>query len=243
MHKAVPIILLFMTAVLASAADQDAVLERYRRVMAGSDYQAKREAVTSLAALPDDDRAYPALIQALGDRQAKEAAIRALRQRSGLQPARSRGGNTGYPGYPAADTPSAWSTWNQARRQEQQTQAAVEEARSLALAAQAEAKETGAEDPAGDADDQAEADAGPSGDDEAQEDGRPPPRSSVPAERLGPPDRIFFKDGSILIGHVTVQRRDLTGQLTSVHVVHTGGGGEEDIDAELISRIEEDIRQ
>jgi len=235
-----------LTAVLAAA---DTVRE-FKRAMAGNDAQEKRDAIQALArSSADDDTVLPLLIQAAGDRQGKRWAIPALRQRTGLQPGRSRGDNTGYPGYPSDDTQSGWSRWLTSRNQALAEEAKVEEALEKAEEAREtaedaknlvtavdldgdgrinEAEEAAAQEAAGD---------GEAGGDETGENEAASPEAS----EFGKLDRLFFTDGSILRCYVMTRRTDLDGKLTSVRIVHKGGGGEEIIDAEVIARIEEDI--
>lgn len=216
---------------LCGLGASEAAIERFQEAMAGADYQAKRAAITALSSIEDDDAVFPLLVQALGDRQARKNAISALRSRAGLAP-NSR--SSGYPGYPESDDASGWNAWLAARQKDIDTQKAIEEAQAEAEEALAKAEEAAEESGEEDLNDDAD-DSSP-----APSKGEIPPPPPIDAV-YGKPDRIIFKDGSILIGYVTVKRKDLTGALTSIHVVHLGNAGEEDIEAALITRLQEDF--
>jgi len=233
---------LLLTCGCACVSAADAV-EQFKDAMAGDDYQAKKTAISRLASVQDDDQAYSLLISALSDRQAQRLAVEALRRRSGLSAPRGQGARTGYPGYPGSDDASGWSAWNNKRKEELADKAAIEEAKQVAEEAKKAAEaateqaEKGEEDEAVDNGETAEGDdtEGPTITAEADVD------VEGYNAHWGKLDRIIFNDGTIMIGYVTVKRRNLTGQLTSIHVVHKDGDGEEDIDASLITRVQEDI--
>jgi hypothetical protein len=238
------LLLLLLVTTQALRAAEAPQVATFTTAMAGQDFQAKRAAISSLSSVKDDEVVYKLLIGAVADRQSSKLAIQALRSRSGLQPSSVKGGNTGYPGYPADDSAGAWGAWNQARKAELEAKAKLAEA--LAKAEEAKRK---AENPDGEATEPgAEGETGTEGGEageggEGGEGALTTTQAAIPAELLGKLDRIFFKDGSILVGYITVYRRDMTGRLTSIHIVHgnQAGGGEEDVEAELISRIEDDI--
>ncbi len=112
------VLVVTMLQVGASGSEPPAV-ERYLAAMGQEDYVEKKEAIATLVAAPLDDAiVLPLLVAAVADRQAHELAVPALRARTGLRPATSQGGNTGYPGYPADDSAWAWRIWLTAWREE-----------------------------------------------------------------------------------------------------------------------------
>ncbi len=262
------LVLGLLFAIALPAAD---ALQQFRSAMSGNDAQAKQTAVNALAgsSLPDDE-VLPLLISAVADRQASRYAIPALRSRTGLTPAPSRGSNTGYPAYPTADTPAAWGQWLQSRKQaqqeEQKLQEALDTAEEAKQAAEAAQQAVTAIDLDGDgkiseqevaacaqadtdangtldADERAAAIAALAVAAASSEPGAPLPEHLKPTQssKYGQLDRLFFTDGSILRCYVLTKRTDLEGNLTSVRIIHRDGGGEEIIDAAVVARIEEDI--
>lgn len=221
---------------LASAALGAADWDQAQRDLASDDFPVRRRGLEVIASERDLDKALPALVGLVGDRQLGELAIQALRRRTGLSPAQGRGRNPGYPGYPTEDSSGAWSAWLRARNQAAADKAAQE--RLTELEAQMDAAEAAK---AAEAD--AAADDKQATDDEAaQPEDAPGAAPRAEQRALGKLDRIFFRDGSILLAHVVTRRTDLDGNLTSVRIVHRDGGGEENIDAALIVRIEEGVR-
>jgi len=229
--------LLLLAACCLSAHAADAV-QHFKQAMSSDNAYEKRDAIRALAASSaEDDVVLPLLVDAIGDRQAGRFAVPALRSRTGLHPPQGEDSG-GYPGYPRDDTQSAWRTWLRAREAEQQREQELEEALRTAEEAKEEAK--AAKAAAEGEDEDAEGEGVAEGEDQdAEEEAEEQPEASGPRERL---DRIFFTDGSILRCYVVLKRKDLSGNLTSVRILHQDGGGEEIIDAELISRIEEDYR-
>ncbi len=214
--------------VLPAAADS------FDDAFQSEDADAKRAAVKALAdkAAAGDDEAYAKLVKATGDRQSQDAAIAALRARTGLKPSKGDGG--GYPGYPADDTPASWQAWLKARDAEVAKEKQIAEALKLAEEAkkEAEAKEG---DPAK-VDGETGAVAG--------EPGKPTtvkPAPARPSSDLGRMDRVVFKTGGSLLCYILSKRVDDTGNLISVRVVHRDEGGEEVLSADLVAHIEEDI--
>ncbi|MBA3846922.1 MAG: hypothetical protein H0X45_09795 [Planctomycetes bacterium] len=201
------------------------------------DADAKRAAVKALAdkAAGGDDEAYARLVQATGDRQSQDAAIAALRARSGLKPSKGEGG--GYPGYPESDSPAAWQTWLKARTAEREKEEKVKEALKLAEEAK---KEAATKDPA-----KADGEAAAPGDavvaDPNAAPAKPAPAAARPSTDLGRIDRVVFKTGGSLLCYILGKRVDDSGNLISVRVVHPDEGGEEVLSADLVARIEEDI--
>lgn len=206
------------------AAGESAAVTAFKQAMAGDDGTAKQQAARALASKDagEDWDVLPLLVQAASDRQAQQAAIDALRSRTGLtRPARGKGG-TGYPGYPVTDDGPGWSAW-------------------LAGWQKANPKKEAPKKPA------ATPAAGPTGETPAEgtpgETAAPPvaPPPRIPTDDLGRLDRIVYKSGRSLIAFVRSKRLDGDGNLVSVRVVHRDGVGEEVVDAGVIARIEEDI--
>lgn len=230
--------LLLLTAFCClCAAEKDPRLQAFQQALQTSDYTQKKQAAQALMGVADDDAVYAALVKAAQDRQLKRVGLRLLRQRSGLQPA--TGDNPGYPGFPSKDTPSGWQTWNQARLEEKRQKAelaaakqAAEEAKATAEKATEIAEHGPDEGESADTEESATAAIDP--EEAAQQPAGGEPEGSI--------DRIIFTDGSILMGSIIAKRIDLDGDLTSLTIRHLQGGGEEDIEAHLIARIEEDVR-
>jgi hypothetical protein len=229
-------VVLACLSIPAAAADQgqDPRIGTFDQTLQTNDYTAKKQALRRVMAVDDDDAVYAALVRAAQDRQMETFALSLLRQRSGLQPATGSGGNPGYPGFPATDTPGGWAAWNQARLEEQRKEAELAAAKELAQEAKvqaAQAKEL--------ATDSATAEAAS---DTSSVATTPADRTQRPPEAAGTLDRVIFTDGSILLCYIIAKRIDLDGDLTSITIRHRQGGGEEDIDAAIIARVEEDVR-
>lgn len=204
-------------------AAEDPAIAAARQALAGSDATAKRSAIRALGSKSagKDDEAFALLIQAVSDRQAGEAAIAALRSRTGLSAPAKKNGGPGYPGYPVNDDPTSWQAWLTKRTEDLAGKAKIKQLEdktkpAAAATAPAEAATAAA-----------------------------PERvvAAVPLpDDLGKLDRIVLKDGSSLVAYIRSRRTDADGNLVSVRIVHQGGRGEEILAAELIARIEEDVR-
>ena len=231
---ALRLLLLATMAGLLGAADPTA---DFKKAMASDDSVAKKDAIGAIGTLPDDD-VLALLVSAVDDRQAHDAVVAALRGRTGLQPT-SRNRSAGYPGYPTADTGSAWSQWLSARTKEKDAEKKaaehdkkfkdLEEAKKKKEQEAKDAKDGKGEKPA----------------DGTTADTAPEKKASIavePPADLGRPDRILFKNGGSLVCYILSKRTDADGVLQSVRIVHLDDGGEEILSADLISRIEEDIR-
>ena len=239
--------ILLLSCCLLTAAEVDKRVAALDAALQTSDYHAKKRAVDALAGVKDDDQVYDALIRALGDRQLDRVARNALQSRSGLKQSSTKGGNPGYPGYPTTNDAAGWREWNNARKQELKTQEEIKAAQEQAdkaakeaAAAQEQAKEA-SEQPEGSeiAEGTESSEATESSTSSIATDSGE--NTNVP-EMSDQLDRIIFSDGSVLVCYITAKRIDLQGNLTSVSVRHRNGGGEEDIEARIIVRIEEDIR-
>ncbi len=230
---------------LLSAADP--ALAAFESAMAGQDQSAKKAAIAALAnkSVGTDDQVLPMLVSAIGDRQAHDAAVAAMRTRTGMQPAAGRGAG-GYPAYPADDSAGAWSTWITARtaaraaeEKLKETAKAAEEAKKTATKAAEKADgKTDAKD-AGEAIDPAAT--GEAADPTAATPDAPPAEPGRDPE-FGGLDRITFKTGGSLLCYILGKRLDTDATVVSVRVMHIDQGGEETLAADLIARIEEDIK-
>ncbi len=244
-----PIRLLTALAFAAAlhAAD-DAAAAQYRAAFQGSDLTAKKEALQALtASSASDDVVLPLLVQAVGDRQAQDAAISALRARTKLAPSSHRG-TGGYPGYPTGDAPEAWQAWITARTTARQQDEKLKEALKLAEDAKLAAEKKPGKDgkPAAPGDPADPATTGTDADPAAPVDGADSNAQQKPAKidrpDLGRLDRVVFKSGGFLLCYIISKRTDADGALISVRVMHPDEGGEETLTAELVARIEEDIQ-
>jgi len=237
------IILLTLWATVAALPAADAVQKAIEELNS-TDYADKKEALQVLQSAGQDSVVMPVLIQAVGDRQVGRFAVTALRARTGLSPAAKRSANSGYPKYPQEDSVAAWQAWYQAKIEAEEQKAKIEELEESAKEKEEEAeKENAATDGSAEAGESDTDDGGgqaAAGEDGEDGDGQ----GSAPAQSndFGKLDRIFLKDGGILIAYVMTKRKDLQGKLTSVKIMHRGGAGEETLDASLIARIEEDVR-
>lgn len=216
--RLLPIVLCALLAA-SSAAAEHAAVEAFKKAMAGDDPYVKRSAIQGLVDPSIDTQvALTLLIQAVGDRQGNEPAIKALRARTGLTPPAVRGGSR-YPGYPPTDTPADWQAWLGERNKDEALKAKLDKLDSKVAPGKSKPTDTAApaaETPVVEA-----------------------PR--IPTDDLGKLDRIVYKSGRSLIAYVRSKRLDADGNLVSVRVVHKNGEGEEVIDAATIARIEEDI--
>ena len=225
-----------------SAADP--ALAAFESAMAGQDQAAKKSAIAALAnkSVGTDDQVLPMLVRAIADRQAHDAAIAAMRTRTGMQPAAGRGAG-GYPAYPADDSGGAWSGWIAARsaaraaeEKLKETAKAVDEAKKKT--ALADARAAGKTDEATNGQEALNpaegADAIAVAEVPTAEPGRDP--------EFGGLDRITFKTGGSLLCYVLGKRLDVDGGMVSVRIMHTDQGGEETLAADLIARIEEEIK-
>jgi hypothetical protein len=207
-----------------SAEEPSSAIAAFNAAMGGQDAVAKKKAVQGLVAKDagSDDVVLPLLIQALGDRQVGDQALTALRSRTGLQaPTNKRVGGPGYPGYPADDSAGSWSAWLAAR-----TKALEQEKLLKAMKDNDKPKEQpkkGDEQPAGETIVV-----------------KPKPTQSDPD--LGSMDRVILKTGGALLCYVLSKRTDADGNLISVRIAHPDGGGEEVLQADLIARLEEDVK-
>jgi hypothetical protein len=200
----------------------DAAIAAFKSAMAGQDSDAKRQAIRALASksVGSDDDVLPLLVSAVGDRQGGDAAISALRARTGLTPP-PYVGQSHYPAYPASDDQGAWNDWLSERAKDVKTQ---EELKKLD-------KEK----------------AKPATSAAVSSDTPPPPKAPSappppPPTDLGPISRVVFKNGSTLLCYILTRRTDADGNLISIRVAHPDGAGEETLTADMIARIEDDAR-
>lgn len=248
---AVAACLLALAGALPAADAGAAQVRAFQQAMAGQDQVAKKRAIAALASrsVGNDDEILPLLIGAVGDRQASEAAIAALRTRTGLTPAAGRG-EGGYPGYPNGDSTAAWNAWLTARKAERDKQEELKKAKEAAEEAKKKAEEAAKPKEGEGKEGEATADgaATPGEPTGTPAEGAPVAKPEAPKAppgrdpEFGGLDRITFRTGGSLLCYVLSKRIDSEGNLVSVRIVHPDQGGEETLAAELIARIEDDIR-
>ena len=249
-----PLRLLSLVPLLAVSllTGADPAIAAFDRAMAGSDQTAKKSAIAALAstAVGTDDEVLPMLVRAVADRQAHDAAVAALRARTGLRPAAGRGAG-GYPAYPADDSAGAWSGWVAARAAARAAEEKLKETAKAAEEAKQAAADADAKAEAKNEDKEADAAASPAA--APVEGGEAVAAPTAPATatakvepgrdpEFGGLDRITFKTGGSLLCYVLGKRLDVDGGLISVRIMHTDQGGEETLAADLIARVEEEIK-
>ncbi len=194
-----------------------------------------------------DDLAFELLIKGINDRQVHDEAVMALRARTGLQPTLLNRGS-GYPGYPASDDASEWNNWLGARKKDKETQKKIAEGEKKLKEMEELEKKKKAEGKDGDKPgDPATGEKPSEGKDgkigEGKDGDKPVAKPTYePPSDLGKLDRIVFKTGGSLVCYILSKRVNADGVLQSVRVVHQNNGGEETLAADLIARIDEDIR-
>ena len=235
-----------LSAQVGFAADADEVKTRFNEAFTKGEASDKKDAVRQAQSLgkDQDDLAFELLVKGVNDRQVHDEAVMALRARTGLQPTLLNRGS-GYPGYPASDDASEWNNWLAARKKDKETQAKIAEGeKKLKEMEEAEKNKgdpknakppAGNGDPAKDPADPTTASTDPGSDKPAQ------PAYEPPSD-LGRLDRIVFKTGGSLVCYILSKRMNADGVLQSVRIVHQNDGGEETLAAELIARIDEDVR-
>jgi hypothetical protein len=221
------------------AADENEVKAKFEKAFTKGESSDKKDALRAAQSLgkDQDDLAYELLIRGVSDRQVHDEAVMALRARTGLQPTLNNRGN-GYPGYPASDDASEWNNWlGQRKKEKDALKKIAENAAKLKELEEAEKKKA------------AEAKEGKPGEapataGEKPADGDKPVAKPVHEEPsdLGKLDRIVFKSGGSLVCYILSKRANADGVFQSVRVVHQNNGGEEILAADLIARIDEDIR-
>ena len=205
----------------------------------------KKAALRAAQALgkDQDDTAYELLVKGVNDRQVHDEAVMALRARTGLQPTLLNRGN-GYPGYPASDDASEWNNWLAARKKDKETQKKVAEGekklKELEEAEKKKKEQEGKDGQPGDKPADGTAKPGEEGEDKDKPATKTP--AYEPPSDLGRLDRVVFKTGGSLVCYILSKRVNADGVLQSIRVVHQNNGGEETLSAELIARIDEDIR-
>ncbi len=212
--------LALLALVAAACAGADPVADA-RAALATEDHAAKKATIGALASprTGDDTQVYPLLVGAIGDRQAGEMALKALRSRSGLSPSNAA--------YPRTDDAAGWSAWWGAEQQRRAQEAKLKE---LTKKAEPEKPEKASDLFGGGAGGDAPA--------KPKREALPPP---PPPDDLGLMDRIRLKAGGSVVAYIRSKRLDENGSLVSVRIVHADGG-EETLAAALIDSIEEDVR-
>lgn len=216
-----PALLLAITAGFAMAAEaaeagpapQVAALQA---ALGSDNATAKKEAIRALSdkSVGKDEEVLALLVSAISDRQAGEAAVSALSSRMGKTPV----GGSYRTGIDTAKIQAAWQKayddWKKTQDIKKLEKKVEKNAEKIkAVATVAEVKPSGEKT-----------------------------LPTAPAEDLGKMDRVNFVAGGSLLCFVMSKRTDADGKLVSVRVVHPDGAGEETIAAELISRIDEDLK-
>jgi hypothetical protein len=240
---------LVLSAPVAFAASADEVKTQFAEAFAKGEAADKKAALRLAQGLgkDQDDLAYELLIKGVNDRQVHDEAVLALRARTGLQPTLLNRGS-GYPGYPASDDASEWNNWLAQRKKDKDTQAKIAEGEKKLKELEEEKKKTdeakNGKPATGDTkpgDKPAEGDTPADPATATTEPGTDKPAYEPPSD-LGRLDRIVFKTGGSLVCYVLSKRMNADGVLQSVRIVHQNDGGEETLAADLIARIDEDVR-
>jgi len=240
------------TAPAPPPAPPSQAVQDFQAAMNGNDSDAKRDAIKALvsSSAGDDDTVLPLLVQAVSDRQGHDAAVTALRDRTGLVPS-PYAGQSRYPGYASGDNPADWNAWLADRTQDMANRAKIAAAekaakdaektanKALKTADAAHAKATDAAKAAG-----ATGDATAASTTSADAPGTATTTADAADEKKQVPDdlgalnRVVFKNGSSLACYILTRRTDADGNLLTLRVVHPDGSGEETLDASLIARVE-----
>jgi hypothetical protein len=205
-------------ALVSTAWCEDTATANLQAALGGTDAVAKKTAIRAVASRStgSDDQVLPLLVGAITDRQAGEAAVSALSSRTGASPT----GGSYAPGVDPSRIQGAWQKWYDDWKKAQDIKKLKKKDEKTTpdplkqLPNPTDAPKTSEEKTV----------------------------TPAPAEDLGKLDRVLFKAGGSLLCYVQSKRTDADGNLLSVRVVHPDGSGEETIAADLISRIEEDIR-
>jgi hypothetical protein len=237
-----PLLVLLLASIGGATAVAADPISDFKQAMSSDDSTVKRAAVMALASGGKDEEIYPLLIQAVSDRQAGEAAIAALRARSGLAPAQWPRKSAGYPGYPVSDSPGDWGQWLAARTKEKGRDKEMEEQKKKLQELEAAAKKKEQEEK--EAKEGKKPDENPEAKPGETSPDHPAPASKVwvPPNDLGPLDRIVFKTGGSLLCYILSERKDADGNVLSYRIVHQDDGGEEILTADLIARVEKDVK-
>lgn len=229
-----------------NAADVQEVKNKFAKAFADGEASDKKDALRLAQALPkeEDDTAFELLIKAVNDRQVHDEAVLALRARTGLQPTLLNRGS-GYPGYPASDDASEWNNWLAARKRDKETQKKIADQEAKLKQIEEEKAKQLEEEKNKPKDGEVAKGDKPATDGESTDSEAPiikgPPAYEAPSD-LGRLDRVIFKSGGSLVCYILSKRVNADGILQSVRIVHQNNGGEEILSADLIARIDEDIR-
>jgi len=221
MRTAILATLLVATSFGWAADAPSPTIAAFTTAMGGQDMQAKKKAMQALVG--EDDVILPILVSALGDRQVGEFALESLRARTGLTPpTNKRVGGPGYPGYPKDDSASSWSGWLAERTKAVEQEKLLEELKNKD-------------------DKKPEAKTGQTTSTEETAT-TSTPKTTVPDADLGTIDRVILKTGGALRCYILSKRTDADGNIISIRIAHPDGGGEEVLQADLIARLEEDVK-
>jgi hypothetical protein len=216
----------------ACAADP---LSDLSTALGGDDFEAKRAAIQAVTGLPkdQDEKVLDALVRALGDRQAKAIAADALRSRAGVAKPKPGFPGGGYPNHPSQDTPAEWGKWVAMWKKDQTESKRIKDLEKKAK--EAEEKEAQKKKEAEDAAKK------PADGTAAATDANAIKTAQVEAIQ-GVRCRVHFRNGGSQVYALIAKRTDADGNLLSVRVAHLDGGGTEVLSADIIVRIEEDVK-
>lgn len=248
----IPLVITLACMLAATGFGADAVAN-FQTAMAGDDFQAKRGAIQALAGLSkdQDEKVLGLLVSAVSDRQASEAALDALRSRSGLAKPGGwvkRGG--GFPNYPVTDDAAGWSSWLSAwkKANDEKKKVAEIDKKTKELEKKAEdktdkAKTDKTKDGKEGEEGKGEETAGKEGEEKEgdKSDKNRTRTAEVDVER-GPICRVHFRNGGSKVYRLVAKRTDADGNLLSIRVSHSGDGGTEVLTADAIARLEEDVK-
>ena len=212
-----PAFLMLAASASLSAADSTSEVAALQAALAGDDATAKKTTIRAVSSksVGKDAEILPLLVAAISDRQAGEAAVNALRSRTGKTPV---GGNYAS-GIDPVKIHAAWQGWLEDWQKTQDIKKLEKKVEKNSEKIKEVAAITAENTPVVEK-----------------------TTAQAPPEDLGKVDRVIFKAGGSLLCFIMSKRTDADGNLVSVRIVHPDGAGEETIAAGLISRIEEDIQ-
>lgn len=233
---------LVLSVPVAFAAETDDAKAKFDEAFAKGEASDKKDALRIAQGLgkDQDDLAFELLIKGVNDRQVHDEAVMALRARTGLQPTLLNRGS-GYPGYPASDDASEWNNWLSSRKKDKETQKKIADGEQKLKDLEAE-KNKPADGKTGKPGDKPADGTDKPADPATAGTDKPAQPAYEPPSDLGRLDRIVFKTGGSLVCYILSKRMNADGVLQSIRIVHQNDGGEETLAADLIARIDEDVR-
>ncbi|NRA39083.1 MAG: hypothetical protein HRU15_13145 [Planctomycetes bacterium] len=199
----------------SGSADSASLLKRFKTILAGNNFVEKKKIVAEIARGGNDADRMPLLIQAAHDRQVRDAALLALQQRTGLRPSVISGDNRGYPGFPKVNSASGWDEWWKMKVTLQVRIKPGSQDRGLDI----KKKEREEDKPILVAE-----------------------KKKSEVRGLGKIDRVIFKQGGMLMCYIMKRNIDAEGKLLSIDIIHKSSSDKENISAQLIDEINENVR-